>query len=177
MAWRRTGAVHFDFAEVTKKIGAEREIIMDIIESLRVELRNRIITQQEIIPPEQFQREFQEAPARTDFYVRETLLDFGRTEPTQTAVLLTVLCQYDIFVYEKWPNPSQTAYNLGAKLLEEFNVKDPAKANITLADWPNVQAWVREPPRYESTGKDETFYRLPVQIYIELLIRTDDKEQ
>ena len=150
---------------------------MDIIESLRVELRNRIITQQEIIPVEQFQREFQDAPARTDFYIRETLLDFGRTEPTQTAILLTVLCQYDIFVYEKWPNPSQTAYNLGAKLLEEFNVKNPEKANITLADWPNVQAWVREPPRYESTGKDETFYRLPVQIYIELLIRTDDKEQ
>jgi hypothetical protein len=149
---------------------------MDIIESLRVELRNRIISQQEIIPPEQFQREFQEAPARTDFYIRETLLDFGRTEPTQTSEMLTVLCQYDIFVYEKWPKPSQTAYNLGAKLLEEFNVKDPAKLNITLADWPNTQAWVREPPRYDATSKDETFYRLPVQIYVEILIHTNNEK-
>lgn len=142
---------------------------MDIIETLRVTMRNRIIGAG-IVPQDQFQREFFEAPDVTSFYIRETLIDMGRTEPSQTSEMLTVLCQYDVIVNKNWLNPTVTAYNLAEKIRWEFHIKDPEKIKITLPDQPNVQAWVSSPVSYAAAEQDGDWYRLPVMVYVECLI-------
>ena len=143
---------------------------MDIIEQLRVEMRKRIIEKAGIVTQDQFQREFFEAPDTNSFYVRETLVDMGRTEPSQTSELQTVLCEYDVIVHRNWINPTVTAYNVFEKLRTEFFVKDPEKIKIILPDAENVQAWVREPVSSAAAEQDGDWYRLPVFVYVELLI-------
>lgn len=142
---------------------------MGLIESLRITMRNRIIAAG-IVTQDQYQREFYEAPDVSGFYIRETLIDMGRPEPSQTSELQTVLCEYDIFVPSEWLNPTQTADNLVEKFRAEFNVKDVEKINIALADHPNVQAWVREPVTTAASAVDGEWYRLPVFVYVECLI-------
>ena len=142
---------------------------MGLIESLRIVMRNRIIAAG-IVTQDQYQREFYEAPDVSGFYIRETLIDMGRTEPSQTSELQTVLCEYDIFVPSEWLNPTQTADNLVEKFRAEFNVKDTEKINIVLADHPNVQAWVREPVTTAASEVEGEWYRLPVFVYVECLI-------
>lgn len=144
---------------------------MDIIESLRSEMRKRIFAA-DIIPPEQFQEEYKPAPDEGNYYIRETIIDMGRTEPSQTSELQTVLCEYDIIVHSKWVlNPNIVIGNLVEKLRAEFNVKDPEKINITLADQPNVQAWVREPVTTAATEVDGDWLRRPVFVYVECLVQ------
>jgi hypothetical protein len=144
---------------------------MGIIETLRVVMRNRIINAG-IVEEDRYQREFYTVPdSAIGYYIRETLVDMGRTEPTQTSELQTVLCEYDVIVSKQWLNPTQTADNLVEKLRTEFNVKDTEKINIALADHPNVQAWVREPVTTAAAEVDGEWYRLPVFVYVECLIR------
>lgn len=144
---------------------------MDIIESLRSEMRKRIFAA-EVIEPEKYQEEFKPAPDEGNYYIRETIIDMGRTEPSQTSELQTVLCEYDIIVHSKWVlNPNIVIGNLVEKLRAEFNVKDPEKINITLADQPNAQAWVREPVTTAATEVDGDWLRRPVFVYVECLIR------
>lgn len=143
---------------------------MGIIETLRIAMRNRIINAG-IVTQDEYQREFYEAPDVSSYYIRETLIDMGRTEPTQTSELQTVLCEYDVIVSRQWLNPTVTAYNLAEKLRAEFNVKDPEKIKIELTDLPNAQAWVREPVSCKAAEQDGDYYRLPVMIYIECLIQ------
>lgn len=133
-------------------------------------MRRRIVGVAEIVPQDQFQREFEEAPDVNSYYIRETLIDMGRTEPSQTSELQTVLCEYDIIVSRNWLNPTATADNLVEKLRAEFNVKNPDTLNITLPDRPDVQAWVREPVSSAAAEQDGDWYRLPVFVYVELLI-------
>lgn len=143
---------------------------MGIIETLRIAMRNRIINAG-IVAQDEYQREFYEAPDVSSYYIRETLIDMGRTEPTQTSELQTVLCEYDVIVSRQWLNPTATADNLAEKLRAEFNVKDPEKINIELPGLSNVQAWVREPVSTEAAAQEADYYRLPVMIYVECLIQ------
>ena len=146
---------------------------MDIIESLRIAMRKRIFAA-EIIPPEHYQEEFKNVPDEVgnSYYVRETVIDMGRIEPNQTSELQTVLCEYDVIVSEGWLNPTVTASNIVEKIRSEFNVKKPDKINITLSDQPETQAWVREPVTTAAAEQDSGWYRLPVFVYIECLIRS-----
>ena len=143
---------------------------MGILETLRVEMRRRIINAG-VIPQDQYQREWHEAPDVDNFYIRETVIDMGRSEPSQSGLLQNVLCEYDIFVNEKWLNPTLTADNIAEKLQAEFDVKSPEKIKITLPDWDNVQAWVSEPVYREAAEQDSGWYKLPVLIHVECLIR------
>ena len=145
---------------------------MDIIESLRSEMRKRIFAA-EVIEPKRYQEEFKPAPDEGNYYIRETIIDMGRTEPSQTSELQTVLCEYDIIVHSKWVlNPNIMIGNLVEKLRAEFNVKDREKISITIADQPNVQAWVREPVTTAAAEQESDWYRRPVFVYVECLIRS-----
>lgn len=144
---------------------------MGIIETLRVVMRNRIINAG-IVEEDRYQREFYAVPdSAIGYYIREVLIDMGRTEPTQTSELQTVLCEYDVFVSKQWLNPTVTANGIADKLRDEFSVKNPAKINIELPDLPNVQAWVRDPVSSSAAEQDGDYYRLPVLVYVECLIR------
>ena len=145
---------------------------MDIIESLRIEMRKRIFAAN-IITSEQYQEEFKRVPDEvgTSYYIRETVIDMGITEPSQTSELQTVLCEYDVIVNRKWLNPTVTASNIVEKFRAEFNVKDPEKINIVLPDMANVQAWVREPVTTAAAEQESDWYRRPVFVYVECLVQ------
>ena len=143
---------------------------MGLFESLRVTMRNRIIAAG-IVTQEQYQREFYEAPDVSSYYIRETIVDMGRTEPSQATELQTVLCEYDVIVSRQWLNPTLTADNIAEKIRTEFNVKNPAKITINLPELPEVTAWVREPVTTAAAEQEGDYYRLPVFVYVECLIR------
>lgn len=143
---------------------------MGLFESLRVTMRNRIIAAG-IVTQEQYQREFYEAPDVSSYYIRETIVDMGRTEPSQATELQTVLCEYDVIVSRQWLNPTLTADNIAEKIRAEFNVKNPAKIAINLPELSEVTAWVREPVTTAAAEQEGDYYRLPVFVYVECLIR------
>lgn len=144
---------------------------MGIFETLRTVMRNRI-TSNGIVDDNRYQREFYNVPdGAVGYYIRETLIDMGRVEPSQNSELQTILCEYDVIVEKKWLNPTVTAHGLADKLRAEFNVKNPEKISVDLPDMPNVQAWIREPVTCKAAESDGEYYRLPVLVYVECLIR------
>jgi hypothetical protein len=144
---------------------------MDIIESVRIAMRQRLFAA-DIIPPEQFQEEYKPAPDGGSYYIRETVIDMGRTEPSQASELQTVLVEYDIIAHSKWLlNPLVTVGNIVENIRAEFNVKDPEKINVALPDHPTVQAWLRDPVTTSASEQDGDWWRRPVMIYVECLIR------
>ena len=143
---------------------------MNIIESLRYEMRRRIIVVAGIVDQDSVQREWYDAP-KSDLYIRETVMEYSREEDSQCSELLTVLCEYDVFVRDKaFINPMASASDTAAKLLEEFNVKNPEKININLDGWSeNVVATVAR-YNYGNPTQEETLARIPVLIYVEIRI-------
>ena len=67
---------------------------MDILESLRYEMRRRIVTVAGIVSQEQYQREWKNAPDNVDLYIRETVMEYTREEDSQASELITALCEY-----------------------------------------------------------------------------------
>lgn len=144
---------------------------MGIFETLRVVMRNRIVDSG-IVDSDRYQREYGNVPDNAvGYYIRETLIDMGRVEPSQNTELQTILCEYDVIVNQNWLNPTVTAHGIADKLREEFNVKNPEKIKVELPDMPNVTAWIREPVTCKAAEPDVGFYRLPVLVYVECLVR------
>lgn len=144
---------------------------MDIIESIRIAMRNRIVGDDKICSQGQFQKEFNNVPdGAGNFYIRETVLDMGRSEPSQATELQSILCEYDIIIHRLLLNPTLTAYNCVEKFRTEFDVKDPEKVNIVLAEQENAQAWVREPVTCKAPEQDGDYFRIPVLVYVDCLI-------
>ena len=143
---------------------------MNIIESLRYEMRRRIVNVAGIVTKKEFQQEWDDAP-KSDLYIRETVMEYSREEDSQASELLTVLCEYDVFVRDKaFLNPMASASDTAAKLLDEFNVKNPEKINIALDGWSeNVVATVAR-YNYGNPTQEETLARIPVLIYVEIRI-------
>ena len=140
---------------------------MDVLESLRIAMRKRIVP--EIVKQREFQQEGNSAPQQVGCYIRETVMEYRREENFQSSELITVLCQYDIFVREKsFPSLTAKAYDIGALLLSEFSVKDASKIDIVLDGWSiGVSASVSS-LKYGSASQEDQFYRLPVMIYVEV---------
>ena len=65
---------------------------MDVLESLRYEMRRRIVTVAGIVNQEQYQREWKNAPDDADLYIRETVMEYSREEDSQASELITALC-------------------------------------------------------------------------------------
>lgn len=142
---------------------------MDILESLRYEMRRRIVNVAGIVTQEQYQREWYNAPDNADLYIRETVMEYSREEDSQASELITALCEYDIFLKKKsFINPMATASDIAAKLIEEFNVKNPEKITINLDGWTGgVSASVAR-YNYGSPSQEDELCRLPVLIYVEI---------
>lgn len=142
---------------------------MDILESLRYEMRRRIVTVAGIVSQEQYQREWKNAPDNETMYIRETVMEYTREEDSQASELITALCEYDVFLKRKsFLNPMATASDVAAKLIEEFNVKHPEKVDVTLDGWTGgVSASVAR-YNYGSPSQEEELCRLPVLIYVEI---------
>ena len=61
-----------------------------------------------------------------------------------------------------------TASDVAAKLIEEFNVKNPEKVDVTLDGWTGgVSASVAR-YNYGSPEQEEELFRFPVLIYVEI---------
>ena len=142
---------------------------MDVLESLRYEMRRRIVTVAGIVNQEQYQREWKNAPDDADLYIRETVMEYSREEDSQASELITALCEYDVFLKRKsFLNPMATASDVAAKLIEEFNVKNPDKVDVTLDGWTGgVSASVAR-YNYGSPEQEEELFRFPVLIYVEI---------
>lgn len=142
---------------------------MDILESLRYEMRRRIVTVAGIVSQEQYQREWKNAPDNADLYIRETVMEYSREEDSQSSELITALCEYDVFLKKKsFINPTATASDVAAKLIEEFNVKNPGKIDVSLDGWTGgVSASVAR-YNYGSPSQEDELFRLPVLIYVEI---------
>lgn len=142
---------------------------MDILESLRYEMRRRIVNVAGIVTQEQYQREWYNAPDKVDLYIRETVMEYSREEDSQASELITALCEYDVFLRQKsFINPMATASDIAAKLIEEFNVKNPEKVGVTLDGWTGgVSASVAR-YNYGSPEQEDELCRLPVLIYVEI---------
>lgn len=142
---------------------------MDILESLRYEMRRRIVSVAGIVTQEQYQREWKNAPDNADLYIRETVMEYSREEDSQASELITALCEYDVFLKKKsFINPMATASDVASKILEEFNVKAPEKIGVTLDGWTGgVSASVAR-YNYGSPEQEEELCRLPVLIYVEI---------
>jgi len=140
---------------------------MDVMESVRFAMRGRIVP--DIVGQNNFQREGDIAPQHAGYYIRETVMEYRREENFQSSELITVLCQYDVFVQEKsFPSLTGKAYEIGSLLLAEFNIKDASKIDIVLDGWSiGVSASVSS-LKYGSASQEDQFYRLPVMIYIEI---------
>ena len=142
---------------------------MDILESLRYEMRRRIVTVAGIVTQEQYQREWYNAPEKADMYIRETVMEYSREEDSQASELITALCEYDVFLRQKsFINPMATASDIAAKLIEEFNVKDHDKVGVTLDGWTGgVSASVAR-YNYGSPSQEDELCRLPVLVYVDI---------
>lgn len=142
---------------------------MDILESLRYEMRRRIVNVAGIVSQEQYQREWYNAPDNVDLYIRETVMEYTREEDSQASEIITALCEYDVFLKKKsFINPMATASDIASKLIEEFNVKNPEKIDVSLDGWTGgVSASVAR-YNYGSASQEEELFRLPVLIYVEI---------
>ena len=142
---------------------------MDILESLRYEMRRRIVSVAGIVSQEQYQREWKNAPDNADLYIRETVMEYSREEDSQASELITALCEYDVFLKKKsFINPMATASDIAAKLIEEFSVKNPEKVGVTLDGWTGgVSASVAR-YNYGSPSQEDELFRFPVLIYVEI---------
>ena len=142
---------------------------MDILESLRYEMRRRIVNVAGIVNQEQYQREWYNAPDNADLYIRETVMEYSREEDSQSSELITALCEYDVFLKNKaFINPTATASDVAAKLIEEFSVKNPGKIDVSLDGWTGgVSASVAR-YNYGSPAQEDELFRLPVLIYVEI---------
>ena len=142
---------------------------MDILESLRYEMRRRIVSVSGIVTQEQYQREWYNAPDKADLYIRETVMEYSREEDSQSSELITALCEYDVFLKNKaFINPTATASDVAAKLIEEFSVKNPGKIDVSLDGWTGgVSASVAR-YNYGSPAQEDELFRLPVLIYVEI---------
>ena len=140
---------------------------MDILESLGYEMRRRIVTVAGIVSQEQYQREWKNAPDNETMYIRETVMEYTREEDSQASELITALCEYDVFLKRKsFLNPMATASDLAAKLIEEFNVKNPAKVDVTLYGWTGGVSASFARYNYGSPEQEEELCMLPVLIYV-----------
>lgn len=148
---------------------------MDIIESLRTAMRVRIMAAG-IVDQTEYQREWMTAPAATQLYIRETVMEYSREEDSQASELITVLCEYDVFARNKaFPNPMLKVSNIASQILSEFNVKDPAKVDVSLDGWTGgVSASVAR-YNYGSPSQEEELFRLPVLIYVEIYLPASAK--
>lgn len=144
---------------------------MDILESLRYEMRRRIVTVAGIVSKEQYQREWKNAPDNETMYIRETVMEYSREEDSQASELITALCEYDVFLKRKsFLNPMATASDVAAKIIEEFNIKNPEKVDVTLDGWTGgVLASVAR-YNYGSPSQEDELCRLPVLIYVEIRV-------
>ena len=142
---------------------------MNVLESLRYEMRRRIVTYSGIVDQTQYQYEWDDAPKNADLYIRETVMEYTREEDSQASELITALCEYDVFLKKKsFINPMATASDIAAKLIEEFNVKSPEKVGVTLDGWTGgVSASVAR-YNYGSPSQEDELCRLPVLIYVEI---------
>ena len=149
---------------------------MDILESLRYEMRRRIVTVAGIVTQDQYQREWKNAPDNADLYIRETVMEYTREEDSQASELITALCEYDVFLKRKsFLNPMATASDVAAKLIEEFNVKNPEKIDVSLDGWTDgVSASVAR-YNYGSPSQEDELCRLPVLIYVEIRVPSSAK--
>ena len=149
---------------------------MNVIESLRYEMRRRIVSVAGIVGIEQYQREWHNAPDNVDLYIRETVMEYTKEEDSQASELITALCEYDIFLKNKaFINPMATASDVAAKLIEEFNVKNPQKIDVTLDGWTGgVSASVAR-YNYGSASQEEELFRFPVLIYVEIRVPSSAK--
>ena len=144
---------------------------MDILESLRYEMRRRIVNVAGIVTQDQYQREWSNAPDNADLYIRETVMEYSREEDSQASELITALCEYDVFLKKKsFINPMATASDIAAKLIEEFSVKNPEKVGVTLDGWTGgVSASVAR-YNYGSPSQEDELFRFPVLIYVEIRV-------
>ena len=149
---------------------------MDILESLRYEMRRRIVSVAGIVTQEQYQRELYNAPDNADLYIRETVMEYSREEDSQSSELITALCEYDVFLKNKaFINPTATASDVAAKLIEEFSVKNPGKIDVSLDGWTGgVSASVAR-YNYGSTAQEDELFRFPVLIYVEIRVPSSAK--
>ena len=149
---------------------------MDILESLRFEMRRRIVNVAGIVTQEQYQREWYNAPDNETMYIRETVMEYSREEDSQASELITALCEYDVFLKNKaFINPTATASDIAAKLIEEFNVKNPEKIDVSLDGWTGgVSASVAR-YNYGSPAQEDELFRFPVLIYVEIRVPSSAK--
>ena len=149
---------------------------MDILESLRHEMRRRIVSVSGIVTQDQYQREWYNAPDKADMYIRETVMEYSREEDSQSSELITALCEYDVFLKNKaFINPTATASDIAAKLIEEFNVKNPEKIDVLLDGWTGgVSASVAR-YNYGSPSQEDELFRFPVLIYVEIRVPSSAK--
>ena len=149
---------------------------MDILESLRYEMRRRIVNVAGIVTQEQYQREWYNAPDNADLYIRETVMEYSMEEDSQASELITALCEYDVFLKNKaFINPMATASDIAAKLIEEFSVKNPEKVGVTLDGWTGgVSASVAR-YNYGSPSQEDELFRFPVLIYAEIRVPSSAK--
>ena len=142
---------------------------MDILESLRYEMRRRIVTVAGIVTKKEFQQEWDDAPKNADLYIRETVMEYTREEDSQASELITALCEYDVFLRQKsFINPMATASDIAAKLIEEFSVKSPEKIGVTLDGWTGGVSASIARYNYGSPEQEDELCRLPVLIYVEI---------
>lgn len=148
---------------------------MDILESLRYEMRRRIVNVAGIVTQDQYQREWYNAPDKADLYIRETVMEYSREEDSQASELITALCEYDVFLKKKsFINPMATA-SVAAKLIAEFSVKNPEKIDVTLDGWTGgVSASVAR-YNYGSPSQEDELFRFPVLIYVEIRVPASAK--
>lgn len=141
---------------------------MDVVESIRYAMRKRIAGN--IIDISEYQREGYDAPKEDSCYIRETVMEMSREEDSQASELVTVLCEYDVFVRKKdYSNVTAKLSDVASKILDEFNIKNPSKIDIDISEWGSAKAWVSS-YNYESISQEEELWRLPVMIYVEARI-------
>lgn len=142
---------------------------MDILESLRYEMRRRIVTVAGIVTQDQYQREWKNAPDNADLYIRETVMEYTREEDSQASELITALCEYDVFLKRKsFLNPMATASDIASKLIAEFSVKNPEKVNVMLDGWTGGASASVARYNYGSPSQETELFRFPVLIYVEI---------
>lgn len=139
---------------------------MDILESLRYELRRRIVPG--IVPVSDYQREGFDAP-NSPLYIRETIIEASAEITMQNAETRRFLCEFDVFCDRKDLSPMAQLYALGAKIKAEFSPLENG-AEVNLPGWTNVQAWIDAPPVYNAVAQEEDIFELPVIFYVSVIV-------
>lgn len=140
---------------------------MELIESLRIAMRQRILVKSQIVPAAQFQMEGKDAPQNADLYIREAIFQSDVTELTQNFMRYQFLCEYDAFVNRAaLPGVTGQLYRLGGQLRQEF----PPGADIALDGWDNVQCFVASPLEYGNVTQEGDIFELPVMINVDAIV-------